>query len=578
MDTIQPYIRPLTLNVVGSGVKHVTLNIIQQPVDPIAKGSAYLTEYQKEIIAECLNKGSGGLLLPMGSGKTLISILLGLRQGKNYNGGKILVIMAKSLVPTWIDEINKFFGASLKYEIFHGEYIADMDQWVPTAEIIITTPEVLSKIYTIYNVANIFTYTERLDFAPAIKYYRVPENPWLNYPKGKANIFSQKWGAVIVDEAHNYFNITSARCLAIASLSAHHRWLLSGTLFQEPRAEKLMGYYLMLNHPNFPRNLPAFKLYIKDVNYTGLNATVVKRESNENFIPPHINKVIVSHPLSELEGQIYINVKLILNNLRKKLKEFKRTNDSVNIKKFTSYIVGMISHLRQCLVCPIIPITSVALDVADLEEKSELSEIFMNCINEMGINNWLNDINALYSSRIRYVFDKLNDHANKRVIIFSCYRTVLDVINLYIPSNRPRFTISGNHKIEKRNTIINDFRNSPNGILLLTYEIGCNGLNLQFCDTALLVDFWWNAGRSEQAIARILRYGQTSDTVNIYYFTANTGMENALFKMQASKISLAEELATGPMVSKIDKIKIEEILTLIDTEDNVSILDNIISH
>ena len=61
-------------------------------------------------------------------------------------------------------------------------------------------------------------------------------------------------------------------------------------------------------------------------------------------------------------------------------------------------------------------------------------------------------------------------------------------------------------------------KKSKNGILLLTFGIGANGLNLQCADTVLIADFWWNADKTRQAIARILRYGQEATCINIYYY------------------------------------------------------------
>ena len=76
-----------------------------------------LTDYQKDIIEECLIKKSGGISLPMGSGKTLLSICLALKQSNN---GKILIIVPKTLTVTWTQEIEKFFKNSglIKYQIY----------------------------------------------------------------------------------------------------------------------------------------------------------------------------------------------------------------------------------------------------------------------------------------------------------------------------------------------------------------------------------------------------------------------------------------------------------------------------
>lgn len=543
----------------------------------IQRGMGYLTAHQREIIAECEAKGSGCMFLPMGTGKTLLSILMGLIHSNRYPGSKILVVVSKTLITTWREEVTKFFGDSLKVEVLHKEFVKDFASWVPTADIVLTTVETIGKIYVKYDIAPHFWYVDRPErFGPEVKYYRVPDAPYLHHGVGDGCMYSVKWAAVVVDEGHNFLNPTTNRCLAIASLSAHHRWILSGTILEEPKGPKLFGYHLMLNHADAPRNLPDFLKYIDTEEYPGVGATLVKRDGNPDFAPPPVRKEIVSHPLSATEARIYTGLKALLNVLKARVNDFKARGDTVNTKKFSSFIMGMLGHLRQCLICPMIPITSVALDVADCEQRSELSDMFMQVIRDMHIDEYLADTNSLRSSRVAAVCDKAAAHANERVIIFSCYRTAIDVVRTFLPNTRPVFTIEGNDKMEKRSTVIEQFRASANGILLLTYEIGANGLNLQCASTAILMDFWWNAGKSDQAVARLLRPGQAAAAVNLYYFTANTGMENAIFKLHESKKDMGAEILVGRMTTTATKIKVEEIIALINTDDNIQILDKLI--
>jgi len=64
-----------------------------------------LTKFQHDIIKECLKKGSGGLSLPMGSGKTIIGLKLALEQSGDR---PIIVVLSKTLIPNWVNEIKKF--------------------------------------------------------------------------------------------------------------------------------------------------------------------------------------------------------------------------------------------------------------------------------------------------------------------------------------------------------------------------------------------------------------------------------------------------------------------------------------
>lgn len=52
--------------------------------------------------------------------------------------------------------------------------------------------------------------------------------------------------------------------------------------------------------------------------------------------------------------------------------------------------------------------------------------------------------------------------------------------------------------------------------VLLFSEVGCEGLDYQFCDCMINYDLPWNPMRVEQRIGRIDRNGQTSESVSIY--------------------------------------------------------------
>ena len=50
--------------------------------------------FQKEIVDECIIKGGGGISLPMGCGKTLISLIIALKQVNDENGEILIVVIA----------------------------------------------------------------------------------------------------------------------------------------------------------------------------------------------------------------------------------------------------------------------------------------------------------------------------------------------------------------------------------------------------------------------------------------------------------------------------------------------------
>ncbi len=65
--------------------------------------------------------------------------------------------------------------------------------------------------------------------------------------------------------------------------------------------------------------------------------------------------------------------------------------------------------------------------------------------------------------------------------------------------------------------------------VLLSSEVGCEGLDYQFCDRMVNYDIPWNPMRIEQRIGRIDRYGQESEKVLIFNFITPGTVEERIF-------------------------------------------------
>jgi SNF2 family DNA or RNA helicase len=113
-------------------------------------------------------------------------------------------------------------------------------------------------------------------------------------------------------------------------------------------------------------------------------------------------------------------------------------------------------------------------------------------------------------------------------------------------------------------------------ILLLTYQIGSTGLNLQHASTVLLMDYFWNNGTTSQAVARVLRPGQIAPKVNIYYFTSTTAMENSLFSKHLVKLDIINELETGRLKSKKHTMRMQDIIRILKKEENETLINELI--
>ena len=407
--------------------------------------------------------------------------------------------------------------------------------------------------------------------------YIKPTTPFLNHVLGGGFFYSIKWGSLIIDEVQKYTNIETIWCQSLGAVCSDYRWLLSGTMFDEPTVNRILGYHVILNADDKPRNAPDTQKLIYDKKkFKGLNETLISRAKNEAFIPPKVNEHIITHKLSKEEEKIYTTMRQILIEVKKKAEEAKLYDNIEDLKKFNSYKLVMIMYLRQTLICPLIPITSISINACDMKQKSELSVIILNELKKNGLNDWLENVESVKSSRIVETIKCLNKHQAEKVIVFGCFKSYLDILQHYLLDiKRPIFVMTAMMNMKKRQQLLKAFEMSKDGILLITYQLGAEGLNLQFASTILLIDFWWNASKTQQAIGRIFRYGQIADEINVYFFTSNTGIEKILFEKQKAKLSILNELKTGVIETKIPMVKMDDIIRLIELADNEELLKKI---
>jgi len=109
---------------------------------------------------------------------------------------------------------------------------------------------------------------------------------------------------------------------------------------------------------------------------------------------------------------------------------------------------------------------------------------------------------------------------NNKVMLFSSFRHTLHYLYKHLSAEDFRVgMIHGGTPDEERVELKNRFekpREDGDSLdLLLFSEIGCEGLDYQFCDCIMNYDLPWNPMRVEQRIGRIDRVGQKSESVAI---------------------------------------------------------------
>ena len=81
--------------------------------------------------------------------------------------------------------------------------------------------------------------------------------------------------------------------------------------------------------------------------------------------------------------------------------------------------------------------------------------------------------------------------------------------------------------------------------VLLSSEVGCEGLDFQFCDFIINYDLPWNPMKIEQRIGRIDRYGQKSETVAIINFVTPGTVDADIYERCLWRIGVFQHAVGG---------------------------------
>lgn len=140
--------------------------------------------------------------------------------------------------------------------------------------------------------------------------------------------------------------------------------------------------------------------------------------------------------------------------------------------------------------------------------------------------------------------------ANRRLLVFSAFRHTLAYVETALRLQGVRVgLIHGDVGDDDRRALRRAFAlepDDPDAIdVLLSSEVGSEGLDFQFCDALVNYDIPWNPMRIEQRIGRIDRYGQTSETVAIYNLVTPGTVDFDIYERCLLRIGIFERAIGG---------------------------------
>lgn len=324
---------------------------------------------------------------------------------------------------------------------------------------------------------------------------------------------------IVLDEAQNIKNPSSAIAKAVGDLKGRHRVCLSGTPV-ENRLEELWSLFNFAM-PGFLGGITSFRKNFK-APIEGKNEEAAARRLSRRIRPFVLRRTkdLVATELPEkttvverveLEGDqrdLYESLRLAMDERVRKLLSAK------GFEKSRIEILDALLKLRQACCDPRL----VKLDAARSVEGSAKLERLMELLGEL-----------------------LSE--GRRVLLFSQFTTMLDLIEAELKKADIQWVrISGD--TEDRETPVRQFQSGEVPLFLISLRAGGTGLNLTAADTVIHYDPWWNPAVEAQATDRAHRIGQTK-AVLVLKLVAEGTVEEKILELQEKKSRLAEAVLGG---------------------------------
>ena len=124
--------------------------------------------------------------------------------------------------------------------------------------------------------------------------------------------------------------------------------------------------------------------------------------------------------------------------------------------------------------------------------------------------------------------------------------------------------IDGDIEPEERYDIINQFKEGKFDILLSS-EVGSEGLDMQFCNVIFNYDLPWNPMRVEQRIGRIDRIGQKAEKLFVFNLVVKGTIEDRIYSRLYDRLGIFESSIgeLEPILGDIQKeFQIQDIVEM----------------
>ncbi len=447
----------------------------------------------------------GGFLCDeMGLGKTvqLISTILGNPQNKT------LVIVPKSIVNQWVEEIDHF-APNLKVKVHEGSGRTSEPEHFDGFDVIIAPYSVLTNKSRDRGVARSDTVLHKIS-----------------------------WDRVILDEGHEIRNPRSKLSQSIRALQCRIRWVVSGT----PVYNSIRDFVTLCDFVGIKKSLVlGFNKKIQDT-YVLRRTKDDVAEFNRRLTLPPCDFQNVELEMYQEEEKLYRDV---FRESQGKVKSAVRSVEHAGMR--TMAMLECLLRCRQAMIHPQLYLSGIARkDGSDPED-------------------WESPCR-----KTEYLLESVLSHPKEKSLIFSQFVEEMDIYEeLFLENEVEVFRIDGSVSKEDRVEALRKFRKTSNHcVFLIQIKAGGQGLNIQEATRVYITSPSWNPATELQAIARSHRTGQSRKVVvrKLMYGGSEElpSVEHSIMSLQGHKAAVSAQVLNDDRLSKVIPTRVKKGITVRD--------------
>ncbi|NLE44609.1 MAG: DEAD/DEAH box helicase, partial [Chloroflexi bacterium] len=219
-------------------------------------------------------------------------------------------------------------------------------------------------------------------------------------------------------------------------------------------------------------------------------------------------------------------------------------------RQAASCLYGLAPLLRDILTGKLNQLELMEAGDGDLDSDMGFVDLIRADIEDLlELTNTLDRYDPKVEAFVRVLTDK-DKLDNNKALVFSTFRHTLAYLAEHVERAEMRYgLVHGDVPDEVRTELRRRFglpkENADALDILLSSEVGCEGLDFQYCDFLINYDLPWNPMRIEQRIGRIDRYGQKSEAVAIVNFVTHGTVDADIYDRCLWRIGVFQHSVGG---------------------------------